>query len=226
MQLGVCYRPNQFGVSLDNNRSATMETLNIREAVLLAIAVVIALTAHESAHAWVAARLGDNTATRNGRVTINPLKHIDPFGTVVLPLALIIAHSPFIFGYAKPVPVNWKALRKPKRDMALVAAAGPAANLALGFVLTGFLALIHITVNEKTGWIMEALAIATATNFVLAFFNMIPIPPLDGSKVFSSFLPERLANPYLRLGRYGFLPLLAALVILPLLALGLGALFR
>lgn len=185
------------------------------EIAFVAAAVLLGITVHEAAHGYAAFHFGDRTAFSRGRLTFNPLKHIDPFGTVVLPLFLLIAHAPFLYGYAKPVPVRVSALRNPKRDMALVAAAGPASNLALAFLFAGPAMLV--TNGEKIAWLGRALDIVVATNIVMAFFNILPIPPLDGSKVLAAFLPDRLAGRYLRLGRYRYLPLILIFLGVPLI---------
>lgn len=185
--------------------------LDIGEIIIIGIAALLAITFHEAAHGYAALRLGDDTAKRRGRETLNPLKHIDPIGTVALPALLIAAHSPFVFGYAKPVPVKWSALRNPKRGMSLVAAAGPLTNIALGIIFS-------VAGQAYSSLLQDAQGAATifrviaATNFVLGFFNLLPIPPLDGSKVLAGFLSDTFAKPYLRLGRYGVITLIAAIV--------------
>ena len=164
---------------------------------------------HECAHGWTANRLGDPTAKMSGRLTLNPLKHIDPFGTILLPILLVFLRSPFIFGWAKPVPVNFMNLRNPKKDMLWVGIAGPAVNVALAIFFSFFL---RLNISESVRQIME---LAVVINLVLATFNMIPIPPLDGSRLIMSLLPYRLAYLYGRLERYGIF------IVLILLYLGL-----
>ena len=179
--------------------------------------VIIAITFHEAAHAFVARSLGDDTASRLGRVTLNPLKHIDPFGTILLPGVLLLAQSPFLFGYAKPVPVNFAALRNPRRDMVLVAAAGPATNIALAVVAAlGFHLLGKLPANAVQ-WTAENLKNAIIFNVILAVFNMFPLPPLDGGRIAVGLLPNFIAVPLARLEHYGMAILIGLLIILPLL---------
>lgn len=186
------------------------------------IPVVLAITLHEAAHGYVALRFGDDTALRAGRVTLNPLKHIDRFGTIIIPALLLLVRSPFVFGYAKPVPVNFSRLRNPRRDMVWVAAAGPATNIALA---TASALLLHVTVllpQPAAGWVDANLQRSVLINVVLAVFNMLPLPPLDGGRVAVGLLPDRLAYPLARLERWGFFIIIGALFILPLLGGRLG----
>ncbi len=186
------------------------------------IPVVLAITLHEAAHGYVALRFGDDTALRAGRVTLNPLKHIDRFGTIIIPALLLLVRSPFVFGYAKPVPVNFSRLRNPRRDMVWVAAAGPATNIALA---TASALLLHVTVllpQPAAGWVDANLQRSVLINVVLAVFNMLPLPPLDGGRVAVGLLPDRLAYPLARLERWGFFIIIGALFILPLLGDRLG----
>lgn len=185
------------------------------------IPVLVAITLHEAAHAYVAWKLGDDTAYQQGRVTFNPFRHIDPFGTVLLPALLIFVGAPFLFGYAKPVPVNFLRLRQPKRDMVWVAAAGPAMNVALALV-AGL--LLHLTAFFPAGvavWYALTLELAIFLNLLLAVFNMIPLPPLDGGRVAVGLLPNSLAQPLARLERFGFFILIGVLLFLPSITLQL-----
>ncbi len=183
--------------------------------LFVGVALVPAIVLHEYAHGWTANRLGDPTAKLLGRLTLNPIKHIDPIGTIVVPGLLLFAYlsgwtrSLFLFGWAKPVPVNFSRLNNPKRDMMLVAVAGPIVNVVLAFAVAQL-----IRSGLFAQW-QEILQWALELNLVLAVFNMIPIPPLDGSRIVTGFLPNRLAYSYARLEPYGIL------IVLVLLQLGL-----
>ena len=178
--------------------------------------LLFSLTVHEMAHAWTADRLGDPTARLLGRVSFNPLVHADPIGTVLFPLLAMIGGVPLI-GWAKPVPVNIKRLRNDRRDYVLVAAAGPASNLALSFLAAAVLAMVPVspvTIGEPnvSAPIATLLSRAVQINLLLAVFNMIPIPPLDGGNVLSGLLPKPLASAFDRIRPYGFLLLYALLL--------------
>ncbi|MDE3116347.1 MAG: site-2 protease family protein [Pseudomonadota bacterium] len=182
---------------------------------ILALPIVIAITFHEAAHGFVARLCGDDTATRLGRVTFNPLKHIDLFGTILLPAFLLLTHTGILFGYAKPVPVNFAGLRHPKRDMIWVAAAGPATNLVLAAASTLCLYLaLRMGAAPDGAWVTLFLG-SLEINLVLAVLNMLPLPPLDGGRVATGLLPSRLAVPFARIEPYGFVILIGALFLLP-----------
>ena len=177
---------------------------------------VTAITLHEAAHGWVAWKLGDDTARQAGRVSFNPARHIDPFGTIVLPALLLLMRVPFLFGYAKPVPVDIRRLRQPRRDMVWVAAAGPAANLVMAYAAALLMWATIVMPETARPWVFENLKNALMLNIWLAVFNMLPIPPLDGSRVVLGLLPPSLAIPYARLERYG-MALVLGLIALPML---------
>ncbi|MBR0788634.1 site-2 protease family protein [Bradyrhizobium manausense] len=178
--------------------------------------LVLAITLHEAAHGFVAHRLGDNTAWQLGRVSFNPLRHIDPFGTLILPAMLLFAHSPFLFGYAKPVPVNFRNLKHPKLDMVWVALAGPITNILLALAAGLALHALPWAPAGSAQWIFDNLKNALLINAVLAVFNMMPIPPLDGGRVAVGLLPRPLALPLARLEPFGMMILIALLILLPL----------
>ncbi len=192
-----------------------MDSGLLQQIALFAIPVILAVTLHEAAHGFVALHFGDRTAKGAGRVTLNPIRHIDAFGTIVLPLLLIFANAGFIFGYAKPVPVNFAGLRNPRWDMIWVAAAGPAMNILLAVISA--VALYMVLGSGTSEFLANMLRISIQMNMLLAVFNMLPLPPLDGSKVLAAFLPGFLARPYLGLERWGMIILLMLLIVVPIL---------
>ena len=178
--------------------------------------LIIAITFHEAAHAFAARRLGDNTAYVLGRVSFNPFKHIDPFGTVLLPGILLLSHAPFLFGYAKPVPVNFRNLRNPRLGMVWVALAGPATNIGLALLAALAFHALPLAPAETAKWLADNLKNALIINVLLAVFNMLPIPPLDGGRVAVGLLPDVLAYPLSRLEPWGMMILIGVLIVLPL----------
>ncbi len=184
--------------------------MNLPLSQLIAVSILpilFAITIHEVAHGWVAMHLGDPTAQRLGRLTLNPLKHIDPVGTVLVPALLLILKTSFLFGWAKPVPVTWENLRNPKRDMVLVAAAGPVANLLMAF-FWGVIAKIGTLLPAQVAWAAEPMqymgVIGILINALLMVFNLLPLPPLDGGRVAVGLLPGPWAWRLSRVEPYGF----------------------
>ncbi|MES2939701.1 MAG: site-2 protease family protein [Pseudomonadota bacterium] len=200
----------------------------IQTVLIYALPVLFAITIHEAAHGYVARYLGDNTAYMMGRVTLNPIKHIDPMGTILMPLLLYFATSgTFLFGYAKPVPVMFGRLRRPKRDMIWVALAGPGANLIQALIWAVLFQALRAGGVEEPFFLLMCMA-GVLTNFVMAAFNLFPIPPLDGGRVLVGLLPPRLAYAFSRIEPWGFFIVMALVVfkvistywMLPLMSLG------
>ena len=193
------------------------ELTTIQQVAVLVLPVLFAITVHEAAHGWVANKFGDSTAKQLGRVTLNPIKHIDPVGTVLLPLGMYLLTG-FMFGWAKPVPVDWRNLRNPRRDMALVAIAGPGSNLLMA-LLWALGMRVGVSLMDVLPWVAYPLIyMGTAgimINSILMILNLLPILPLDGGRVVASLLPPRLALPYARLEPWGLF------IIVGLLASGL-----
>lgn len=190
-----------------------LSELNLMQSIAVwLLPILFAITVHEVAHGWVAKRCGDNTAWILGRLTLNPIKHIDPVGTILIPAILLIASSGFIFGWAKPVPVNIRNLRNPKRDIALVAIAGPLSNLIMA-IAWAMVARIGVAIeNEAVSLPLIYMGFAgISINLVLALVNLIPIPPLDGSRVVAGILPSRWAWYYHKIERFGFVILIILL---------------
>ena len=192
-----------------------------------AIPIVTAITLHEAAHGWMADRLGDDTARSLGRVSFNPIRHVDPFGTFVLPGFLLLMGSPFVFGWAKPVPVAFHRLRNPKTDMIWVALAGPAINIALALACGLILHLIgQLQANTFSLWLWSNFWNAIYANVVLACFNMLPILPLDGGRVLTGLLPGPWAWRFARTERYGLLVVIGLVFLVPFIAGELGLSFN
>lgn len=179
---------------------------------LLVILPIFLMTVviHEVSHGWVANRLGDPTAKARGRLSLNPLRHVDPIGTVLLPFILMMTHAPIIFGWAKPVPIDVSQLHSPKRDLIWVGLAGPAANLALAAVLAAVMRGWHLSWETPIGGIVGA---AIIMNVVLGIFNLVPVPPLDGSRVLVGLLPSPAARWVAALEPFGFLIVIALLLM-------------
>lgn len=196
-------------------------TKTAEEIALVAIPVIIAITLHEAAHGYVARHFGDDTAERAGRISLNPLRHVDPFGTIILPGLLLLSHAGFLFGYARPVPVNFAGLRHPKRDMIWVAIAGPGMNILLAAISAVLLYTVIAVGGANDRFVVAALWTSVDINLVLAVFNLLPVPPLDGGRVAVGLLPQPLSMALAQLGRFGMLLLLAIFILLPLAGINL-----
>jgi len=207
-----------------------LEVSLVQKIVAWVLPVLFAITVHEVAHGWIAARLGDKTALMLGRLTLNPVKHVDPVGTILVPGLLMLMQTGFLFGWAKPVPVTWQNLKHPKRDMALVAVAGPGANLlmALGWALV---IRLGTTLGDPGQALIFMGTAGIFINTILMVLNLLPLPPLDGGRVMTGLLPGPLAWKFSRIEPYGFMILLALLVtgvlgkiMWPAISLVMGAL--
>lgn len=180
----------------------------IQTFAVYALPILFAITLHEAAHAYAAKHFGDTTAYSMGRMSLNPIKHIDPIGTILIPIVLYFAGSPFLFGYAKPVPIDFGKLHHPKRDMAWVALAGPAANLLMALIWLLF-GLALGAANVREDFFMRMAQAGVLTNLVIFAFNLVPIPPLDGGRILTSLLPAQYAYKFAQLEPYGFFIVLA-----------------
>ena len=184
----------------------------IQTIAVYALPVLFAITLHEAAHAYAAKYFGDLTADSQGRMSLNPAKHIDPLGTILIPLLLALVSSPFLFGYARPVPVDFARLRNPKKDMAWVALAGPAANLGMGLLWMAMFFVMDAA-NIEEAYFYEVARAGVKINLVLFAFNLFPLPPLDGGRIMTSVLPMRWAFRFARLEPYGFFIMIGLMLL-------------
>ena len=194
--------------------------------IIYGIPILLAITLHEAAHGYAALQRGDTTALRMGRISLNPLRHIDLFGTVLLPAFLIIGGAPFVFGYAKPVPVNFAALRRPKQDMVYVAAAGPLTNIFLAVVSALLFYVLPLVPDLFAQIFSKMLSFSIYINVLLAVFNMLPIPPLDGGRVAVGLLPNPLAHMLAGLERWGIVIIIGSFMLLPFFLAQIGIKFN
>jgi Zn-dependent protease len=185
----------------------------VQEIAVKALPILFAITLHEAAHAYAAKHFGDLTAYAQGRMSLDPLKHIDLFGTILIPLALALLKSPFIFGYAKPVPVDFSRLRNPKRDMAWVALAGPAANLIMALMWMIVLFSVYLYGLREEDYFFKVANAGVLINLVLFAFNLFPLPPLDGGRIMTSILPLSYAIKFARIEPYGFFIVLGLMML-------------
>jgi Zn-dependent protease len=187
----------------------------IQHATTWILPVIFAITLHEAAHGFAAKMLGDNTASLAGRVSLNPLRHVDPIGTILLPGMLLLSGTQFLFGWAKPVPVNFANLHRPRIDMILVAAAGPGMNIVLAIIAAALFHTLDYVPEVGAEWFAQNLQNAIIINIVLALFNLLPIPPLDGGRILVGILPRFLAMPLARLEPYGMMIIIVVMIVIP-----------
>ena len=199
-----------------------MDSPTLYEISVVVVPIILAITLHEAAHAWVAWKLGDDTAYRRGRVSFNPIKHIHPVGTILLPALLLFLRAPFLLGWARPVPVDTRRFHKPRRDMMLVALAGPGINLILAVISAWLIRWVWLLPAGGQDWAAATLRWSVLINVILAVFNMLPVPPLDGGRVVTGLLPRPLAARYVRLERVGLPLLILLLIVLPLIGQQIG----